>query len=105
VGKRSRQRRSRAEERVRPAPAARDRMARVRVDDETWREFRAIAGYRSIAEVLGQLVEREVRTVRSSRLRDEQLVDRELLEALERARNQAEDLRAIVARLESLREA
>lgn len=56
-------------------------MARVQVDDETWREFRVVAGGRSISEVLGELVE-----------------------ALARARDRAEDLQAIVTRLESLRE-
>ena len=79
-------------------------MARVQVDDETWRELRAIAGYRSIAEVLGELVEREVGRAQSSRLREGQLTDLEVVEALARARDQAEDLQAIVTRLESLRE-
>lgn len=80
VGKRSRQR-SRAEDRVRTAPAARDRMARVQVDRETWREFRAVAGGRPISELLGELVEREVRRARSARLRDGTLTDRELVDA------------------------
>lgn len=79
-------------------------MARVQINDETWREFRVVAGGRSISEVLGELVEREVRRARSTRLRDGTLTDRELIEALERARDQAEDLQAIVTRLESLRE-
>jgi predicted CopG family antitoxin len=79
-------------------------MARVQIDDETWRQFRAVAGVRSISEVLGELVEREVRRARSTRLRDGTLTDREVVEALARARDQAEDLQAIVTRLESLRE-
>ncbi|MFP5363047.1 MAG: hypothetical protein ACLGI5_09990 [Thermoleophilia bacterium] len=79
-------------------------MARVQVDDETWREFRLLAGHRSIANVLGELVEREVRRARSSQLRDGQLTDRELIEALARARDQAEDLQAVVVRLEALRQ-
>lgn len=79
-------------------------MARVQVDDETWREFRAVAGYRPISELLGELVEREVRRARSTRLRAGTLTGRELVEALARARDQAEDLQAIVTRLELLRE-
>ena len=103
MGKRSRQR-SRVEDLARPAPAARDRMARVQVDDETWREFRLLAGHRPISNVLGELVEREVRRARSSQLRDGQLTNRELVEALARARDQAADLQAIVGRLEALRQ-
>lgn len=76
----------------------------MQVDDETWREFRVVADGRSISEVLGELVEREVRRARSTRLRDGTLTDRELVEALARARDQAEDLQAIVTRLQSLRE-
>ena len=63
-----------------------------------------VAGGRSISAVLGELVEREVRRARSTRLRDGTLTDRELAEALARARDQAEDLQAIVTRLESVRE-
>ena len=79
-------------------------MARVQIDEETWREFRAVAGGRSISELLGELVEREVRRARSARLREGTLTDRELVDALARARDQAEDLQALVARLEALRE-
>ena len=79
-------------------------MARVHVDDETWRQFRGIAGYRSISEILGQLVEREVREARSIRLRDGRLDDREVLEALDKAYALQAELAAIVARFESLRE-
>ena len=104
MGKRSRQR-SRIDERPRPpAPVARDRMARVQVDDETRREFRAVAGCRPISALLGELVEREVRRARSARLRDGTLTDRELVDALAQARDQVEDLQAIVTRLEALRE-
>ena len=78
-------------------------MARVQVDDETWQEFRAFVGSRPISELLGELVEREVRKARSARLRDGRLDDRELVDALERAREQQADIAAIIARLESLR--
>ncbi|MDP8907774.1 MAG: hypothetical protein M3N47_01360 [Chloroflexota bacterium] len=84
-------------------PAKRERVARVRIDDDAWREFRALAGYRPISEVLGELVEREVRRARSSRFRAGRLDDREVVDALDRAREQQTELAAIVALLESLR--
>ena len=79
-------------------------MARVHVDDETWNQFRAIAGCRPISEILGELVKREVRSAQSARLRDGRLDDIEVVEALGTARELHADLVAIVARLESLRE-
>lgn len=79
-------------------------MARVAVADEVWADFRAAAGYRPVSEVLGELVEREVARYRSRRLRDGQLAPREVVEALERAREQQADLAAILERLEALRE-
>lgn len=78
----------------------RDRMARVQVDDATWAEFRALVGYRPVSQVLGDLVTREVERYRSKRLRGGQLDDREVVEALERAREQQADLMAIMERLE-----
>jgi hypothetical protein len=77
-------------------------MARVRVPADTWAEFRAIAGDRPVAAVLGDLVTREVERNRSRRLRERQVDERELLDALERARNQQADLAAMVDRLERL---
>ena len=58
---------------------------------------------RSIAQVLGDLVEREVHAARSRRLREATLGDAQVLDALARSREQHVDLTAIVARLESLR--
>lgn len=78
-------------------------MARVHVSDETWQQFRGIAGYRSISEILGELVEREVLNAQSARLRDGRLDDIQVVEALHTARELQVDLAAIVARLESLR--
>lgn len=78
-------------------------MARVRVPADTWAEFRAIAGDRPVAAVLGDLVTREVERNRSRRLRERQVDERELLDALERAREQQADLAATVDRLERLR--
>lgn len=80
---------------ARPSSAA-VRMARVRADDETWTTFRALAGVRSISEVLGDLVAAEVRRYRSQQLQNQTLEPRELLEALRRARQQQSDLELIV---------
>jgi hypothetical protein len=79
-------------------------MARVAVADDVWTDFRAAAGHRAVSEVLGELVEREVARYRSQRLRDGRLEPRELVEALERARLQQDDLATIVERLEAFRE-
>ena len=102
-------RRSRQVKEQREAAAStttkRDRMARVQVDDATWADFRALAGYRPVSEVLGELVTREVERYRSRRLREGELDDREVVEALERAREQQEDLQVIVERLERAQEA
>jgi hypothetical protein len=78
----------------------RDRMARVQVADDVWAGFRSLAGDRPIAAVLGELVTREVSRDRSRRLREGRLDDRELIEALDRARASRADLETIVARLE-----
>lgn len=79
-------------------------MARVQVDDVTWERFRGIAGHRSLSEILGELVEREVRKAQSAELRGGRLGDHEVVEALTKARELQADLAAIVARLESLHE-
>ena len=77
-------------------------MARVAVADDVWADFRALAGYRPIAQVLGELVEREVDRYRSRRLKDNTLEPRELLDALDRAQQQQADLAVIVERLQEL---
>jgi hypothetical protein len=77
-------------------------MARVRVKDDVWSDFRDLAGSRPVAVALGELVTREVERHRSKRLREGQLDDRQLVDALERARDQQADLAAIVERLEYL---
>lgn len=79
-------------------------MARVRVPADTWAEFRALAGRRPVAAVLGELVTREVERERSRRVREGHVDERELLDALDRAREQQADLAAIVDRLERMRE-
>jgi hypothetical protein len=80
----------------------RDRMARVQVSDEVWADFRTAAGNRPISEVLGELVSREVDRYRSKRLRQRQLEPSQLVDALEDARRQQQDLAVLVARLERL---
>jgi hypothetical protein len=75
-------------------------MARVRVPDDVWADFRAAAGAMPISIVLGDLVQREVDRHRARRARDGGLDDRDLLDALDRARELKEDLTRIVAGLE-----
>jgi predicted DNA-binding protein (UPF0278 family) len=104
MGRRSRQIKEQREASA-AATAKRDRMARVQVDDATWADFRALAGYRPVSEVLGALVTREVERYRSRRLREGELDDREVVEALDRAKEQQADLIAIVERLEAAAEA
>jgi hypothetical protein len=80
-------------------------MARVRVDEQTWREFRQAVGYRPIAERLGELVARDVAAYRRHRLRAGDLQGREVLDALERADHLSRDLAAVTERLERFRKA
>ncbi|MCP9492034.1 MAG: hypothetical protein MSC31_19485 [Solirubrobacteraceae bacterium MAG38_C4-C5] len=75
-------------------------MARVAVTDEVWADYRALLGSQPIAHALGELVEREVDRHHARRLRDGELDDAELVDALQRARELHEDLAQIVARLE-----
>ena len=97
MGRRSRQR---SKTQTATGPVRRDRMARVHVPDDVWADFRSLAGDRPIAAFLGELVTREVSRDRSRRLREGRLDDRELIEALDRARASRADLETIVARLE-----
>ena len=99
--RRREKRRSAPPGRATEASGARDHMARVHVTDEIWADFRAVAGHTPLNVVLGRLVEREVARDRSRRLREGDVDDRELLDALERARDMHADLQAIVIRLES----
>lgn len=87
-----------------PAPAGRterrDHMARVHVDDATWQTFKSATGYTPISEVLGQLVTRHVHNHQARQAEAGELGDRELLDALERARELQRDLGWLVQRLE-----
>jgi hypothetical protein len=75
-------------------------MARVQVPDEVWADFRALAEPRSIAMVLGELVQREVDRDRARRLKHSTLGDQELVDALGRARELHQDLAQLAVRLE-----
>jgi hypothetical protein len=78
----------------------RDHMARVHVDDQTWAAFKQAAGPVPISELLGQLVTKHVDREAARRLRDGSVDDRQLLDALEQARELHANVAAIVARLE-----
>ena len=81
---------------------ARDHMARVRVDDQTWREFRHELGPNTVAQRLGELVARDLGERRRRRLHTGQLDRREVQQALEQAAELSRDLAAITRRLEAL---
>jgi hypothetical protein len=78
----------------------RDHVARVRVSDDIWDEFRASADAETIGQALGRLVERAVEKQRSAQLRRGGLDDKDLVEALERATQLRDDVAKIVERLE-----
>src|SRR3954470_13683822 len=100
VGRRSRHRAS-AGDAQRPRRTSSGQTARVRVDDAIWRDFREAIGERTVADALGEFVEAEVaRWHRRRATDDESLTDRELAEALDRARTLSATLIALVERLE-----
>lgn len=74
--------------------------ARVRVDDETWAEYRRLLRERSVAEALGSHVEREVAQAQRDRASQAELNEREVLEALERVEAAGATLEALAVRLE-----
>ena len=75
-------------------------MARVRVTDDVWADFRAAAGQQPLSYVLADLVEREERRYRQRRVEDGRAGDEEVLAALHDARQLRDELTTIVARLE-----
>jgi hypothetical protein len=77
-------------------------MARVRVDEHTWREFRHAIGPLTISQRLGELVLRDVAERRRRRLHAGQLDAREVQQALQQAHALGRDLAAITKRLEAL---
>jgi hypothetical protein len=74
--------------------------ARVRVDDETWAEFRRSLGDQSVAEALGAHVEREVAAWRRRRATSAELDEHEVVEMLERVEAATATLEALARRLE-----
>lgn len=81
-------------------PQRRDHMARVHVDDDTWRVFKSAAGDTPISELLGQLVTRHVHRHQAREAQTATIDDRDLLAALERATEFQRDLGWLVERLE-----
>jgi hypothetical protein len=75
-------------------------MARVQVDDATWRAFKTAAGDTPISELLGQLVTRHVQGHQAREAEAATIGDRDLLEALQRAAEVQRDLSRLVERLE-----
>ena len=74
--------------------------ARVRVDDETWAEYRRSLGERSVAEALALHVEREVAQWRRRRSAEVDLTERDAVEVLERIEAATETLKVLASRLE-----
>jgi hypothetical protein len=98
MGRRTRRRTThQAEQPRRPA----SRIARVRVDDATWAAFRSAIGDRSVAEVLARYVELEVARAERHAVSHHAVTERELVDALERARTTSRTLQHIMWRLEA----
>ena len=92
----SKQRRLRAQRAAKEAAAQRDRMARVQVSDEVWAAFRAGLGTTPVNVALGELVRREV--ARNARRSADDAAGIRI--ALADAREIADELRSLIARLE-----
>ncbi len=73
-------------------------MARVQIDDDTWSLFRASLGSTPVSVALGKLVEREVAAHRRRTAIDADGVR----EAVESARDVADELAALIVRLEQI---
>ena|SRR6266851_781416 len=99
MGRRTRQR---AGTKANGAAVARDHMARVRVDEQTWREFRHVIGPATVSQRLSELVLRDLAERRRRRLHAGQLDAREVQQALEQTHALSRDLAAITKRLEAL---
>ena len=80
-----------------------DHVARVRVSEAAWLEFRRFIGPRPVSRALGELVDAEVARQRQLRVRRDSASDRDLLGALDEARELRERLEVLVARLEARR--
>ncbi|MTD43647.1 hypothetical protein GKE82_04835 [Conexibacter sp. W3-3-2] len=96
MGRRKRNRIQTAEVTVGPPLS---RIARVRVDEATWSDFKRAIGDRSVAEVLGRYVETEVARWNRDLAVREDVTERELVDALARAEVLTDTLSRITHRL------
>jgi hypothetical protein len=103
MGRRARNRHRASRDATSSSVLSVDRVVRVRVDAQTWLEFRNAVGTQSLTERLGELVKREVDQQRRRRLRAGELDPRELVDALQRAADLTCEVAAITRRLELLR--
>ena len=71
-------------------------MARVNVSDDTWTAYRAVLGSTPVSVALGRLIEREV----AAHHRRTALDGNGVREAVQDARRVAEELHALIGRLE-----
>lgn len=78
---------------------SKSRLTRVRIDDETWSDFRLAIGQRSVSKELGKLVEREVARYRRTSL---QLTDEYVALAIDDARALKQELSDLLERLEKI---
>jgi hypothetical protein len=92
MGRRSRQRAT-----PQQLAKVRSQPARVRVTDDVWRTFRQACGDRPVSEVLAGHVERDVAAWLA---RDTSMSDREVVDALGRARELHAAAEALVRRIE-----
>ncbi len=95
-------RRRRARNRAEGTPRTRDHQARVRASDDDWQTFRVSLAGRSIADALGDLVEREVSAYRRRLAQRDDAAAVEVIAALQTSRELQVELAAIVDRLERL---
>jgi len=95
-------RRSGTRHRADGAPRTRDHQARVRASDEDWQTFRVSLAGRSVAEALGDLVEREMSAYRRRLAQRDDAATADVLAALQASRELHAELATIVARLEWL---
>jgi len=86
-------------------PKPRDHMARVCCPDEVWAEFKRLAqtdGWQPVNEYLGALVGKEVASQNRLRARAEDATARQVLAALDQAKELRSELAGITVRLEAL---
>lgn len=75
----------------------------MRVDEDTWADFKQAIGDHSVAEVLGRYVETEVTRAQRDTVKHGGVTERELVDALERAEALTATLQEVTGRLRGLR--